>query len=88
LPVWERRELKMETYSEVTGSVRRKEEIYGGLFKLLLTENENNSFEIVELICNPQNAYSVDSVYKWKALNLEEANKIFDKKLNELKELL
>lgn len=78
----------METYPKVTGYVRRKEEIYDGIFILLLTENDNNVFEIVELICNPQNAYSVDNVYKWSASNIEEANKVFDKKLNELKNLL
>jgi len=78
----------METYPNVTGSVIRKEEIYGGIFILLLTENDNTNFEIIELICNAANAYSVDSVYKWSASNIEEANKMFDKRLNELKNLL
>ena len=78
----------MENRWEINGHVRRKEILDRGLFVLQLMENDDHSFEVVELICNPINAYSTDSVYKWRASNLEEANKIFDKKLNELKELL
>lgn len=78
----------MENLWEINGNVRRKEILNNGLFVLQLMENEDHSFEVVELICNPQNAYSVDIVYKWRASNLEEANEIFDKKINELKGLL
>jgi len=79
----------MENHLEIKGNVIRKEILDSGIFVLQLMENDNyGSFEVVELICNPINAYSIDSVYNWRASNLEEANKIFDKKLNELKELL
>ena len=78
----------MENCWKINGNVRRKEILDNGLFVLRLMENDDHSFEVVELICNPQNAYSVDSVYKWSTSKIEEANKMFDKKLNELKELL
>ena len=80
--------IKMENHWKITGHIRRKEILDKGLFVLQLMENDDPSFEVVELICNPTNAYSIDSVYKWSASNFEEANKMFEKKLNELKELL
>ena len=78
----------MENRWKIDGQVRRKEALDNGMFVLQLMEKDDNNFEVVELICNPLNEYSIDSVYKWSASNIEEANKILDKKLNELKELL